>query len=174
MNIAGIKEASIENGIGCRTCVFVSGCTHNCPGCFNKEAQDFNYGKSFTREHLQKILNSLKPKYIKGITILGGEPMEVKNQSGVLAIVKEVKKKYPDKTIWIYSGYKYEQLIDPNNTIHTEYTNDILNNIDILVDGEFVLAKKDLSLRFKGSSNQRVIDIPKTLKQKKIIISEYN
>lgn len=174
MNIVGIKNLDIENGIKSGVSVFVSGCTHNCLGCFNKEAQDFNYGNSFEREHMEKILNALGSKYIHRLTILGGEPMEVKNQSGVKNIIENVREKYPEKLIWLYSGYTFEQITDKNSPIYTKDTMDILNNIDILVDGEFVLSKKDLSLRFKGSSNQRVIDVKKTLKENKIILSEYN
>lgn len=174
MNIVGIKNLDIENGIKSGVSVFVSGCTHNCLGCFNKEAQDFNYGNPFEREHMEKILNALGSKYIHRLTILGGEPMEVKNQSGVKNIIENVREKYPEKMIWLYSGYAFEQMTDKNSPIYTKDTMDILNNIDILVDGEFVLSKKDLSLRFKGSSNQRVIDVKKTLKENKIILSEYN
>lgn len=169
MNIAGIKNFDVENGAKVGVSVFVSGCTHNCKGCFNKEAQDFNYGRPFNKEDdINKIKKMLNSKYVSRLTILGGEPMEYQNVEGVLEIIKSVK--YLNKKIWIYSGYTLEELLERNE----DTTNEIIKNIDYLVDGEFVLEKKNLMLRFKGSSNQRVIDVPKTLEQGEVVLSEYN
>lgn len=175
MFYAGYKKASIENGIGCRTSLFVSGCTHKCKGCFNSEAWDFNYGHQMTADKEDEIIDTLKEKYIDGLTFLGGEPMEPQNQEGVLRIIKKARKKYPNKTIWLYSGYTWEQLNDPEyKRAYTKYTKDIIKNIDILVDGEFILEEKDLSLLFRGSRNQRVIDVKSSLKKGEVVLSEYN
>ncbi len=164
MNYGQIIKADVANGIGCRTSLFVSGCTHHCKGCFNKVTWDFNYGLSFTKEVEDDIIESLKPSYIKGLTILGGEPMEVQNQKVLSPFIKRVKEELPEKDIWIYSGYTWEELTDPENKrCHSEDTLEILKNIDILVDGEFMLDKKDITLKFRGSSNQRIIDVKKTL-----------
>lgn len=175
MYYGGYKKASIENGVGCRTSLFVSGCTHKCKGCFNSETWDFNYGHKMTEEKEDEIVETLKPKYVKGLTILGGEPMEPKNQEGVLRIIKKVRERYPEKTIWVYSGYTWEQLNDPEcKRVYTKYTKDILENIDVLIDGLFVLEKKNLALLYRGSSNQRVIDVKGSLKNGEIVLSEYN
>lgn len=169
MNIAGIKNFDVENGVEVGVSVFVSGCTHNCYGCFNKEAQNFNYGRPFNKEDdIKKIKDMLNSKYISRLTILGGEPMEYQNVESVLEIIKNVKDL--DKKIWIYSGYTLEELLERNDKI----TNEIINNIDYLVDGEFILEKKNLMLRFKGSSNQRVIDVASSLEQGEVILSKYN
>ena len=169
MNIAGIKNFDVENGAEVGVSVFVSGCTHNCYGCFNKEAQDFNYGRPFYKdEDIKKIRHMLDSKYISRLTILGGEPMEYQNVEGILEIIKSVKDL--DKKIWVYSGYTLEELLERNDNT----TNEIINNIDYLVDGEFVLEKKNLMLRFKGSSNQRVIDVPNSLESGKIVLSKYH
>ena len=169
MNIAGIKNFDVENGVEVGVSVFVSGCTHNCKGCFNKEAQDFNYGRPFDKEKdIKKIKDMLNSKYISRLTILGGEPMEYQNVEGVLEVIKGAKDL--GKKIWLYSGYTLEGLLERND----ETTNEIIDNIDYLVDGEFILEKKNLMLRFKGSSNQRVIDVPKSLESGKIILSKYN
>lgn len=175
MNYGGYKTASIENGVGCRTALFVSGCTHRCKACFNQETWDFKYGRKMTEEVEDKIVKTLEPKYIKGLTILGGEPMEPQNQEGVLRIIKKAKALYPDKTIWVYSGYLWEELIDPDfKRAYTSFTKEILENIDVLVDGPFILEEKDLSLLYRGSRNQRVIDTQKSLEKGEIILSEYN
>lgn len=175
MNYGQIYFADTANGPGCRTSLFVSGCTHHCKGCFNQPTWNFNYGQKYTKNIEQEIIDSLKPEYISGLSILGGEPMEPINQYSIYPLIKRIKKEIPHATIWIYSGYTLEELLDKNNTkCHTSITNDIFNFIDVLVDGKFILEKKDISLKFRGSSNQRIIDIPKTLKSKKIILSEYN
>ena len=174
MKYAQIITNDIANGIGCRTALFVSGCTHHCEGCFNAMTWDFNYGDDFTKEVEDEIIDSIKPSYINGLTVLGGEPMEIKNQKALRPFLERVKKEVPNKTIWIYSGYTYEQLIDVSNKkAHSDDTMPILEMTDILVDGEFVLSKKDISLRFRGSSNQRVIDVKKTLKTGTVTLSEH-
>ena len=157
MNYATIKNCDIANGPGVRVSLFVSGCTHRCPGCFNEVAWDFDYGEPFTQETIDRILAMLKPDYIRGLTLLGGEPFEPQNQGAVVELLRQVKKAYPEKSIWAFSGYLFDRDIlsgrlgDPR-----EY----LSYLDVLVDGPFVEAKKNLSLRFRGSENQRLIDVP--------------
>lgn len=162
MNYANIKYCDIANGVGVRTSLFVSGCTHRCPGCFNEVAWDFNAGDSFTDEVAQEIIDSLKPSYIQGLTVLGGEPMEPSNQAVLAPFLARVKRVYPAKDIWVYTGDILEELQDPENPRHTEHTDDLLASVDVLVDGPFVQELKDISLRFRGSSNQRLIDMAKT------------
>ena len=175
MNYGQVFYVDTANGEGLRTSLFVSGCTHHCEGCFNKDTWDFNYGKLFDKSIQDKIIESIKPTYIDGLTILGGEPMEVVNQREIKPFLERVKKECPHSTIWIYSGYTIEELMDENNKrCHSEDTMDILSMIDVLVDGEFVLAKKNINHRFKGSSNQRVIDVKETLKEGKVVLSEFN
>lgn len=175
MNYGEIKTTDIANGTGVRTSLFVSGCTHHCEGCFNADTWDFNYGKPFTKEVEDEIIDSLRPAYVTGLTVLGGEPMEVANQKVVRPFLERVKKELPNKTIWIYSGYTWEELNDENNKrCHSEDTATILNLIDVLVDGEFVLSLKDISLKFRGSSNQRIILVPETIREGKIVLSELN
>lgn len=175
MNYGQVYYNDVANGIGCRTSLFVSGCTHHCKGCFNEMTWDFNYGVPYTKEVEDDIINSLKPDYIAGLTILGGEPMEIVNQKHIKPLLSRIKKEVPKATIWIYSGYLFEELTDPDNKrCHGEDTDEILSMTDVLVDGEFVMDKKDLTLRFRGSSNQRVIDVQKSLKEGKIVLSKYN
>jgi len=152
MKYAGLKKTDIANGNGVRVSLWVSGCERHCPGCFNPEAQDFAYGKDFTHDTLSEILDALGESFIKGLTLLGGEPMAEQNQPEVLNIVRTVKEIFPNKDIWLYTGYKYEEISH----------NEILYFVDILVDGEFIEAQKNLSLKFRGSSNQRIIDLNKT------------
>ena len=174
MNYGRIFYNDIANGIGCRTALFVSGCTHHCKGCFNEETWDFNYGNPFTKEVEDKIIESLKPTYIRGLTILGGEPMEVSNQKVIRPFLKRVKIECPGKDLWIYSGYTWEELNDPDNKrCHSEDTDIIISMLNVLVDGEFVLEKKNISLRFRGSENQRLIDVPATLETGEIVLSQY-
>ncbi len=174
MNYANIKYNDIANGEGVRTSLFVSGCTHHCKNCFNKETWDFNYGKLFDEEIQNKILNSLKPDHINGLTILGGEPMEPANQKGLIEFVKKVKSTYPNKTIWCYSGYLFDkELLSPSRA-QCPWTKELLSYIDILVDGEFVEDLKDITLRFKGSSNQRIIDVQKSLQTNQVVLSHFN
>ncbi|WP_026492679.1 anaerobic ribonucleoside-triphosphate reductase activating protein [Butyrivibrio sp. XPD2002] len=175
MNYAEIKTTDIANGVGIRTSLFVSGCTHHCKGCFNEETWDFNFGKPFTKEVEDEIIESLRPDFVKGLTILGGEPMEVVNQKALRPFIERVKNELPDKNIWIYSGYVWEELNDKNNKrCHSEDTEAILSMIDTLVDGEFVIDLKNISLKFRGSSNQRIIKVQDTLKEGKIVLSELN
>lgn len=164
MNYADIKNVDVANGEGVRVSLFVSGCTNNCKGCFNKEAQDFNYGQEYTEETGKRILELLKPEYIQGLSILGGEPLEPKNQETVLNLVKQVKEIYPDKNIWCYSGFTIEELLKRENPI----TDELLSNIDVLVDGKFVEELKNPGLEFRGSSNQRIINVKEYLKTMEI------
>ena len=174
MKYANIKYNDIANGEGVRTSLFVSGCTHHCKGCFNEIAWDFNYGEDFTREVEDKIIESMKPSYIAGLTLLGGEPMEPANQQALLPFIKRVKAELPNKNIWCYTGYLFDsELLSPSRA-HTKITRELLSYIDIIVDGKFELDKKDISLRFKGSSNQRIIDVQKSLLEGKVILSPLN
>ena len=162
MKIAGFYDESISNGLGWRAVLFVSGCPHHCPGCHNQQAQDYNYGKEFNK---QEILNRIQENSIlKGITISGGEPLCKENIAEVVDFIKDVKKIKPNFNIWCYTGYTMEELEKREDAI----TQEALNEIDILVDGEFKEAQKDPSLKFRGSKNQRIIDIKKTKKVKKI------
>ncbi len=170
MKYAKIKKTDIANGPGVRVSIFVSGCHHHCKGCFNAEAWDFNYGNDFTDDTIQEIIDAMKYDYISGLTLLGGEPFEFVNQHGLLPLLKKVKEIYPNKTIWAYSGYLYEEL----KKMSYSETKEILNLIDVLVDGKFDEDLKDPKLYFRGSSNQRVIDMNKTRKSKKIILHEKN
>lgn len=163
MKIAGFYDESISNGLGWRAVLFVSGCPHHCPGCHNKEAQDFNYGDEFNEE---EILERIKENSIlNGITISGGEPLCKENIPGVLKFIKDVKEIRPEFNVWCYSGYTLDQLIDRND----EETNKCLNEIDVLVDGRFVESKKDPTLKFRGSSNQRILDLKPSLQTHKFI-----
>ncbi len=169
MNYAKINKNDIANGIGIRVTLFVSGCTHHCKGCFNQEAWDFDYGNPFTASVEDELLEALSPNYIGGLTLLGGEPMEPQNQRALLPFLKRFKEKYPKKTIWCYSGYTFEELTGRSRA-RCEVTDEMLSLIDILVDGRFVEELKDISLRFKGSSNQRIIDLKPTLQAKGIVL----
>ena len=174
MYYGSIKSTDIANGEGVRVTLFVSGCTHHCKYCFNPETWDFNYGNLFDTEVENKILSSLKPEHINGLTLLGGEPMEPANQKALLPFVKKVKQLYPNKTIWCYTGYLFDkELLNPSRA-HTPFTKELLSYIDILVDGEFKFELKDITLRFKGSTNQRVIDVQESLKQNTVILSHFN
>lgn len=169
MHYAKIKECDISNGPGIRISLYVSGCRNKCKGCFNKETWDFKYGKEFTNEVLQKIIKEANKDYIEGLTIVGGEPFEPENQETVLEIIKEFKKKYPNKNIWVFTGYLLDNQIKKwCDTL--PHTKDIITNIDVLVDGKFIEELKDPDLGFRGSSNQRIIDIKETIKKNKIIL----
>ncbi len=170
MNYADIKQYDVANGPGIRISLFVSGCTHHCKGCFNEVAWDFSYGKPFTKNEEEMILKYLEPSYIAGLTILGGEPFELVNQTGVLSLVKRVREEYPDKTIWCYSGYDYEKDILQKMVPNHNVTRELLSNVDVLVDGKFVLELKDLSLRFRGSSNQRIIDLRRSNETNSVVL----
>lgn len=169
MNYATIKNCDIANGPGVRISLFVSGCTHHCKGCFNEVAWDFDYGQPFTEEVQQQILEMMKPGYIKGLTLLGGEPFEPQNQGPIVEFLRKVKSAYPEKSIWAFSGYLFEK-ITSGTLGDWETTKEFLSYLDVLVDGPFVEEKKNLSLRFRGSENQRLIDMPKTLEAGKIVL----
>ena len=167
MNYGQVFYADTANGIGARISLFVSGCTHHCPGCFNEETWDFNFGDPFTREVEDDIIEHLRPSYIDGLSLLGGEPMEAQNQRALLPFLERVKHEVPHATVWIYSGYTFEELLDETNSrCHTEATRRILELADILVDGKFILAEKDVKLRFRGSRNQRILELKESLKEK--------
>lgn len=171
MYYGNINTHDIANGQGIRVSLFVSGCRHCCPGCFNKESQNFDYGKPFTDEDVENIIKFLKPGYIRGITFLGGDPMEPENQEEVAKLIKRIKEAYNnDKDIWLYTGAVYESLIDKTSRYRTNDTDYILENIDILIDGPFVLAKRDIqNVPFRGSTNQRLLDMKETNKTQKAV-----
>lgn len=158
-----IKNYDIANGLGVRVSLFVSGCTHHCKGCFNPMTWDFSYGKPFTRETIDELLEMLSPDYIDGLSLLGGEPMEPDNQRALLPLVREFKEKFPKKNLWCYTGYLLDdELLKPSRA-RCEVTDELLSMIDVMVDGEFILEQKNISLSFRGSENQRLIDVPLTL-----------
>ena len=161
MNYGNIKKRDIANGTGVRVTLFVSGCTHHCKGCFQPETWDFAYGQPFTRDTEDELLEALAPSFINGLTLLGGEPFEPDNQQALLPFLRRVRTAYPDKTIWAFSGYTWEELTGDSRA-RCACTDELLSLVDVLVDGEFVEALKDISLHFRGSSNQRVIDVPAT------------
>ena len=163
MNYATIKNCDIANGPGVRISLFVSGCTHRCKGCFNEVAGDFDYGQPFTQETIEEILNMLAPPHIAGITLLGGEPFEPQNQPALLDLLRQIKAKMPEKSIWAFSGYLFEKDILAGRLGPKEITQEFVSYLDVLVDGPFILEKKDLMLRFRGSSNQRLIDVKASL-----------
>ena len=165
-----IKDCDIANGIGVRVSLFVSGCTNRCPGCFQPQTWDFNYGQEFTKETEDRIIEMLKPDYITGLTVLGGEPFEPENQVALVPFLKRVKESYPDKTIWSFSGFGLEDLMREGTHCHTEVTMDMLNMIDVLIDGRFEQELKNIQLRFRGSENQRLIDMNKTRKEGKVVL----
>lgn len=163
MNYCNVKNCDIANGVGVRVSLFVSGCRNRCKNCFQPETWDFNYGKPFDEQTEEKLMKMLAPSYINGLTVLGGEPMEPENQRALLPFLKKVKAAYPQKTIWLYTGFTLEELCSTDCRAHTEYTEEILKLLTVLVDGRFVEEKKNISLRFRGSENQRLIDVAATL-----------
>ena len=172
MNYATIKNCDIANGPGIRVSLFVSGCTHRCPGCFNEVAWDFDYGQPFDQGVIDHILDLMKPAHIKGLTILGGEPFEPQNQGPVVELLRQVKKAYPEKSIWAFSGYLFDRDILAGRLGPWEVTAEYLSYLDVLVDGPFVQEKKNLSLRFRGSENQRLINVPQSLERGEIVLWE--
>ena len=163
MNYGAIKYCDIANGVGVRTSLFVSGCRVHCPGCFNGEAQDFGYGELFSREVENDLLESLRPSYVRGLSLLGGDPMEPEHQPELLELCERVVMELPEKNIWCYTGYVYERDLVAGGRRYVEGVTDrLLDCIDVLVDGPFIEAEKDITLRFRGSANQRLIDLPKT------------
>ena len=172
MNYAQIKTCDIANGEGVRTSLFVSGCTHRCKGCFNEIAWDFEYGKVFNEQVQGYILKELAPAYIAGLTLLGGEPFEPQNQRGLLPFLEKVKKRFPQKNIWCYTGYLYDKDLQEGGRAYCECTERMLELIDILVDGPFVEEQKDIRLKFRGSANQRIIDLKETGRKGSICLHE--
>ena len=163
MNYGEIKNYDIANGEGVRVSLFVSGCTHHCKNCFNPETWSFEYGKPFTKETEDYIIECLSPDYIDGLSLLGGEPFEPQNQEVLLPFLRRVKNELPHKTIWCYTGYLFDRELLSESRARCEFTDEMLSLIDVLVDGEFVQAMHDISLAFRGSSNQRIIDVQKSL-----------
>lgn len=174
MNYAEIKYCDVANGPGVRTSLFVSGCSHHCPGCFNEIAWDFNYGKPFTQDTIDSIIESLKPDYIQGLTLLGGEPFEYSNQKGLLPLVRQVREVMPQKDIWCFTGFLFDKDIIENMCKKWKETNELLSYIDVLVDGRFVEELKNLNLKFKGSENQRTILVNESLKSGNIILYDFD
>ena len=172
MNFATIKTHDVANGPGVRVSLFVSGCTHHCPGCFNAEAWDFDYGQPFTSETEERLLQALSPDYIKGLSLLGGEPFEPQNRAVLAPLLERVRAAYPHKTVWCYSGYTYEADLLAHRVGEPETIDRMLGCIDILVDGRFVEAQKSARLRFRGSANQRIIDVRASLATGQTILWE--
>ncbi len=162
MHYSTIKDCDIANGIGVRITLFVSGCTNHCKNCFQPQTWDFDFGEPFTEETEEKLLEMLKPDYINGLTLLGGEPMEPQNQRALVPFLKRVREAYPNKNIWCFTGFTYEVLKTDGSHPRCEVTDEMLSLIDVLVDGRYVDELKDLTLQFRGSSNQRLIDMVKT------------
>jgi len=169
MNYSAIKKCDVANGPGVRVSLFVSGCTHHCKDCFNKETWDFKFGSEFTKEQEDEIIKLLSPEYIKGFSLLGGEPFEPENQKVLVGLLRRIKETYPKKTVWCYTGYLLDDELLSESCARCEVTDEMLSYIDILVDGEFKTELKDLRLRFRGSSNQRIIDLKETLAQNEIV-----
>lgn len=177
MHYGKIIYCDVANGIGCRTSLFISGCRHHCKNCFNQITWNFDYGDPYTEDTKKHIIKSIDMPYIQGLTILGGEPLEPENQTAVLDLCKTIKERLPEKTIWIYSGYTFEQITGTDDKFKHIATpesiancKEILNNIDILVDGPFVQDLYDITLKYRGSSNQRIIDVKKTLTEHSVCL----
>lgn len=180
MNYGEIKKTDIANGPGVRVSLFVSGCTHHCKGCFNPETWNFEYGKPFTKMVEDELLDALAPAHISGLTLLGGEPMEPSNQQALVPFLRRVKDRFPYKTIWCYTGYRLEADLlgtcedesGRSGRARCEVTDEFLSYLDVLVDGEFILDKKDIRLKFRGSSNQRIMDVQASLQNGKAVMIE--
>ena len=170
MNYATIKDCDIANGPGVRVSLFVSGCTHRCKGCFNEIAWDFDYGEPFTEEVMDSIVEMVRAPHIKGLTLLGGEPFDPRNQPAIVELLRQIKARYPEKSIWAFSGYLFDKDILPGRLGDPAITREYLSYLDVLVDGPFVEAKKNLSLRFRGSENQRLIDVPASLASGEVVL----
>lgn len=170
MNYSEIKSCDIADGPGVRVTLFVSGCTHHCEGCFNEMTWDFDYGNPFDGQVQERILSELAPDYIAGLTLLGGEPLEYVNWMGLLPFLKKVKTRYPAKDIWCYTGYRFEEDILERFCKQWEEMRDFLSCIDVLVDGEFIMEQKDISLQFRGSRNQRIILVQESVREGKTVL----
>ena len=172
MNYATIKPRDIANGPGVRVSLFVSGCTPRCPGCFNEEAWDFDYGQPFDQSTIDEILGLLQPDYVQGLTLLGGEPFDPRNQSAIVELLRQIKAKYPQKSIWAFSGYLFDRDILPGRLGDPTITREYLSYLDVLVDGPFIQSRKNLTLRSRGSDNQRLSDVPESLSRGEVVIWE--
>ena len=172
MKYAQLKKRDVANGPGVRVSLFVSGCTHHCKGCFNPETWDFDYGDIFDEKIQDEIISLMEPSYIRGLTVLGGEPMEKPNQKALLPFIEKVRERYPEKDIWFYTGYTFETDFSGNGTAVCEETDKLLSLIDVLVDGEFIEEKKNLRLHFRGSENQRIIDVKQSLLSGKTVLMD--
>lgn len=170
MHYCNIKNCDIANGSGVRVSLFVSGCRNHCKNCFQPETWDFSYGEEFTAEAEKRILEMLSPSYINGLTVLGGEPFEEENQRALLPFLRKVREAYPEKDIWMYSGYLFEDMLTEGMRPKCEVTDELLSLIDVLVDGRYEEEKKNISLKFRGSENQRIIDVKKSLVEGKAVI----
>ena len=173
MNYGKIIRNDIANGPGLRVSLFVSGCRNHCPGCFQPETWDFAYGQKYTWETEMEIIEALKPGYVKGLTLLGGEPFEPANQRELVYLLRRINNEMPKKTIWCYTGYTLETDLLKESRARCAVTDEMLSRIDVLVDGEFVQAKKDITLRFRGSSNQRIIDLKATLAEGRTVLYKF-
>jgi anaerobic ribonucleoside-triphosphate reductase activating protein len=174
MHVGEIIKVDSANGVGIRLSVFVSGCTLHCKGCFNAMTWDFNFGHEYTKEMEQEIIDELKKPYYQGITILGGEPFEISNQEVLVTLIRRIKKEVPDRNIWMYSGFTYDEDLVPGGRRYISVTDEILDSIDVLVDGRFILEKKNFTLNFRGSENQRIIDMKQTRKTGKVVLLPLN
>lgn len=172
MYYGNIKNCDIADGLGVRVTLFVSGCTHHCRGCFQPETWAFDYGEPYTQETEQSIIDMLAPDYIDGLTLLGGEPMEPENQRALLPLLRRVRAERPGKNVWCYTGYTLETDLLSDSRARCEVTDELLSLIDVLVDGEFVEERKNISLAFRGSENQRIIDLKKTLDAGRTVLLE--
>ena len=172
MRYASVKKCDVANGTGIRVSIFVSGCHHHCKGCFNTDAWDFNFGNEYNEEIEESSLKELDKSYIQGLSLLGGEPLEHVNQKGLLSLVKKAKERYPEKTIWCYTGYKFDDDVMEKMFETWPETKELVSNLDVVVDGKYDEDLRDLNLRFKGSSNQRIIDVQKTLEKNEIILAD--
>ncbi len=170
MNYANIKWYDVANGPGVRVSLFVSGCRNHCKNCFNPETWDFDYGQPFTEEVEDKILKAMEPDYIKGFTLLGGDPFEPENCAALVPFMKRMRKLYPEKSVWCFTGYDYERDLLTGKKGDAKTVLKLLRTLDVLVDGRFVEELKDLNLRFRGSSNQRIISVKESLKKDKIVL----
>lgn len=172
MYYGAIKKCDIANGEGVRVSLFVSGCTHHCPGCFNEDTWDFHYGERFTADTENEIMEALRPGYINGLSLLGGEPFEPQNQEVLVPFLRRVRDMFPQKNIWCYSGYLFDRELLGESRARCGYTDEMLSMLDVLVDGRFVEGLKDITLVFRGSSNQRIIDVRKSLASGDIVLWE--
>ena len=170
MFYGAVKNCDIANGAGVRVSLFVSGCRNHCKGCFQPETWAFDYGQEFTSETEDEIISMMRPDYIRGLTILGGDPFEPENQKALLPFIRRIRRELPSRDIWMYSGYTFEELTGGNPHCHLDITDEILRSADVLIDGRFEESLRDLSLQFRGSSNQRIIDVRKTLETGELIL----